>query len=291
MTATLFGPAADVIHSPLFSKALSTLLLLVAATALQFLLRRFIDKHLQDDSDERRRWVVQARNAVVLLVLAGLLVIWGTQLRTLAISLIAVTAAIVLATKELIMCVSGGLVRGTSRSFQIGDRIEVNGLRGDVSDQRILTTTILEVGPGETTHQYTGRTITIPNSVFLTAPVRNETLTNDYVLHTFRVPIEQGADWRRIERELLAIANQECSGYLAEARRHLERVGEEQGLRALSAEPRVTLSIPDPGKLHLLVRLPAPARRRGRLEDAILRRLLERVDLRAPPPPPKPERD
>src|SRR5690606_1726091 len=89
MTATLFGPAADVIHSPLFSKALGTLLRLVAATALQFLLRRFIDKHLQDDSDERRRWVVQARNAVVLLVLAGLLVIWGTQLRTLAISLIA----------------------------------------------------------------------------------------------------------------------------------------------------------------------------------------------------------
>lgn len=60
-------------------------------------------------------------------------------------------------------------------------------------------------------------------------------------------------------------------------------------------EPRVSIQVPDPSKIHLLVRLAAPARRKGRIEQAIIRRFLRQwhekktEDEAAEKHPPKPE--
>ena len=48
-----------------------------------------------------------------------------------------------------------------------------------------------------------------------------------------------------------------------------------EGLEAPSVEPRVVVQIPEPGRIDLLIRVPAPARRKGRVEQAIIRRLMD----------------
>ncbi|MEC9374116.1 MAG: mechanosensitive ion channel family protein [Planctomycetota bacterium] len=253
---------------------ISTGVLLLLAICLRWVLLRQIRRSTRMSDELRRRWMVQIRNAALLFVLLGLLIIWGSELRTVALSAVAIAAAIVIATKELIMCISGTLLEGSAQAFRIGDRIEVSGFRGDVFDQTLLTTTILEIGPGELTHQHTGRAVVVPNSVFLTQGVVNETFTEEYILHSFIVPLRLEDDWRLVESVLLTAARDECRGYLEDARRHMESMGQEQGLRSPSVEPRVTVQLPEPGRLNLLVRVPAPARRRGRVEQSILRRVL-----------------
>src|SRR5690606_16118234 len=57
----------------------------------------------------RLRWRVQIRRAVVTSLILGLLVIWGSELRELAFSLVAVAVAIVIASKELILCFLGSI--------------------------------------------------------------------------------------------------------------------------------------------------------------------------------------
>jgi hypothetical protein len=54
----------------------------------------------------------------------------------------------------------------------------------------------------------------------------------------------------------------------------MERLENKHGLDSPTVAPRVTLQIPEPGKINLLLRIPTPARRIGRLEQAILRRFL-----------------
>jgi hypothetical protein len=122
----------------------------------------------------RRRSIIQIRRASWFLLLFGSLFIWGPKFQGLAVSLLAFAVAIVLAFKELILCVLGAMLKTSARSFTIGDRIEINDLRGDVFDHTLLTTTLLEVGPGKATHQHTGRKIVIPNSLFLNTPVMND---------------------------------------------------------------------------------------------------------------------
>jgi small-conductance mechanosensitive channel len=69
----------------------------------------------------------------VVLLLLGLVLIWAPQLWTFALSLAAVAVEIVVATKEMILCISGSLMRASPRAFSVGDWIEVADVRGEVT--------------------------------------------------------------------------------------------------------------------------------------------------------------
>jgi hypothetical protein len=73
---------------------------------------------------------------------------------------------------------------------------------------------------------------------------------------------------------LLGAAHAECGPFLEEARRFMKRLENRQLVDTPTVEPRVTLQIPEAGKVNLLLRIPVPSRRKGRLEQAILRRFL-----------------
>jgi small-conductance mechanosensitive channel len=181
----------------------------------------------------------------------------------------------VIASKELILCLSGAVLRISGSGFGLGDRIEIAGIRGDVIDIGALTTTVLEVGPGPAVHKSTGRTVVLPNSHFLLHPVTNETFTGPFVLHATTLPLSASEDWQDAERRLLEAARQECSSYLDDARANMEKLGRKHGLLPPSVEPQSWLRVPKPQEIELIVRFPAPARLRGQVEQAILRRFFE----------------
>lgn len=254
----------------LASLVLIVVVLLVRSAALRALSRSALDTEVQ------LRWRVQIRNLTLVVIVLSVIVIWAQELRAVAISIAAVAAALVIATKELIMCVIGSTMRVSGRSFQAGDRIEVAGIRGDVLDIGPLTTTVLEVGPGQSIHQRSGRKITLPNSMFLTHAVTNETVASEFVLHVLRVPLREDGDWRASERRLAAIAHEHCAEYVDDAQQALADVSL-VGVAAqlLNTKPVVYLELPEPGRVELLLRFPAPARRRGRIAQQILRDFLD----------------
>lgn len=121
----------------------------------------------------------------------------------LALSLIAFAVAFVVAIKELFMCLSGSVLKTSSGAFRVGDRIQVRDFRGDVIDQTLLSTTLLEVGPGKLTHQRTGRKLVLPKSLFISDPVTNESFIHAYGLHVFTVPIKLEDDWQAARQVLI----------------------------------------------------------------------------------------
>lgn len=264
----------DFLAHPMSDRFLSSVILALMLLFLHIIGGRYLGKLEAPDSQTRRRWLVSLRNACILLLLAGFFVIWATQLRTLAFSLVAFAAAIVIALKEIILCLSGGMLRTISRSISIGDRIEIKDFRGDVIDMTLLTTRILEIGPGERIHQRTGRVIVIPNSLFLSESVRNETFTDDFVLHVFEVVIKLTPDWERAESILLRAALEECAPWIEEARVYMKNLSRLHNLDVANVEPRVNIVVTDPEKLSLLLRLPVPTKNRGRVEQEIVRRFL-----------------
>jgi hypothetical protein len=95
------------------------------------------------------------------------------------------------------------------------------------------------------------------------------------VLHVFTVPLTLEDDWRQAEQILLAAAVEECKPFVEPARATMEQLEREHGLEGIPLTPRVTMTMPEAGKLNLIVRFPAPVGRQGRLEYAILRRFLD----------------
>lgn len=259
-----------VVRDGLASLLIVATMLVLRSAALQALRRSKLE------IDDQLRWRGQIRNATVGIVLLSVTVVWAQELRAVAISVAAIAAALVIATKEFLMCLMGSMLRASGGSFRVGDRIEVAGVRGDVLDIGPLTTAVLEVGPGLSIHQRTGRKITVPNSVFLTHAVTNETMSDDFVLHVLRVPLAADADWPAARDKLAAIATERCAQYVDDTRRALAKTAPAGvGGSLISTEPVVYLELPDPGRVELLLRFPTPARQRGRVAQQILRRFLD----------------
>lgn len=258
-----------VLSDSMISLITSSVILIVSVLALRALLGRFIRRSVAS-TELRRKWMVQSRNGLLLLLMLGLVLIWGEELRTLALSIVAIAVAFVVATKELILCMIGTLLKTISNSFNLGDRIQVKDFRGDVIDQNLLATTIMEVGPGKITHQRTGRTMVIPNAMFVSEPVINESFTHDYVFHVFTIPFRRDEDWHEAQKAFLESAKRHCAPYLEEVRKYMNRISIKRGLEVPSVDPRVTIQVPTAGEVHLIVRVPAKSGERGFIEQAIL---------------------
>jgi len=99
------------------------------------------------------------------------------------VPLVAVAAALVLATKELILCWSGAALRVGGKVYSVGDRIQIAGHRGVVLDHDIFATKLLEIGPGQAAHLYTGRVTVFPNSLLLSNPLVKENPGQEYGLY------------------------------------------------------------------------------------------------------------
>ncbi len=266
-----------VVSDSILSLLISTGLLILSLLVIRSLISRFIKRQV-DSLELRRRWLVQSRNGLILLLMLGLVLIWGEELRTLALSIVAIAVAFVVATKELIMCITGSILKAGAGSFSIGDRIQIKDFRGDVIDQNLLATTILEVGPGKLTHQRTGRMAVIPNALFVSEPVINESFTHDYVLHVFTVPFKRDDDWRGAQQAIVESARKQCAPYLEEVRRYMNRLSVSRGLETPSVDPRVTLQVPVAGEIHLIVRVPAKSGQRGFIEQAIMAEVFHNND-------------
>lgn len=262
------------IDSSVAFDGVKSLILLLVLLIIRTLVVRGLANNSTLSMESKRRWVVATRNSVVFAFLLGLIIIWAHELQAFAVSIVALAAAMVLATKELILCWSGAALRVGGKVYTVGDRIQIAGHRGVVLDYDVFATKLLEIGPGQSAHLYTGRVTIFPNSLLFTNPLVKENPQQEYGLYTLTVPIKSEEDWQRAERALLEAAKHECAPFMGEAVRQMKLLEQANLLEAPSPEPRITIQLPESGKMHLVLRFPAPDRGRSRIEQAILRRYL-----------------
>ena len=257
-------------------------LLIAAAIALRVVVIHALQR-VVPASEVRLRWLVSIRNLSVLVILAGLAAIWAQALQTFWTIVLALGVGFVIATKELLQCLTGSIVRAASKTYSIGDRIEIGAFRGDVIDLNAFTTTLLEVGPGKSMHLRTGRTITVPNMKLLDTPVVNESTMRRYVIHVMTIPVDLKADWQRAEEILIQAATDISNEYADEARASMASMETAYGLKGLPVQPRAHLQVTEPTKGSILLRFPAPVGQQGRLEQEVLRRYLTEMKALEPP--------
>lgn len=228
--------------------------------------------------DERRRRLIMLRNRVTVVGVLLLMSLWATELKTLAVSLLAIGVALVVATKEMILSMIGGLTRAATKRYIIGDRIEIKGIRGDVVDITLMYTVLMELGPGKHTHQYSGKTLAIPNSLLLTETVSVDTVTVDHTLHNIQVPVyPKGGDPEAALVALQEIAEQTCAPYQEHAHAQLLKWEKDTAINLLSSQPRVVVHVNDSGDWWLTLRCVVPIKERVRIEQCIIRKYLTRL--------------
>lgn len=246
--------------------------LVLGLALVRGMLVRSLARQPQISLETRRRWSVSLRNGFIVLGLLGLVAIWSAELQTLAVSMVAIAAALALSLKELLMCFSGSFLRTMTKSYSVGDRIEIAAFRGRVIDINLVCTTILEIGPRHDAHQQTGRAVSFPNSLLLSSAVIREDYTGDFIVHVITVPVDLKRDLVEAERILQEAADHYCAPFLADARKHMEAVEAMRLVDTPSVEPRISIQIADEKICRLNLRIAVPRLQKHRIEQAILHR-------------------
>jgi small-conductance mechanosensitive channel len=200
-------------------KLLLSLLLIVLALVLSRLLR-FVAGLILRGRDNARAdfWTRQGVNLfTAALILFGIASIWFDDPTTLTTGLGLISAGLAFALQKVITAIAGYFVILRGKTFNVGDRIVMGGVRGDVIALGFTQTTIMEMGqppPVQNatpamwvqSRQYTGRVVTVSNAKVFDEPVFNYSRDFPYIWEEMHVPIGFNADLAGAERILLEAA-------------------------------------------------------------------------------------
>jgi small-conductance mechanosensitive channel len=223
-------------------------------------------------SVNRRRWMVTVRNGMSGLIVLGLLVLWAPELEEFALSIAAVAVALVIATKELILCISGAIWERTTRAFVIGDWVEIGGHSGEVIDETLFVTVLQEIEKRE--YRYTGRTIAVPNSTLFTQSVINHNFRKRFLEHEFTLYVPADAPAARIAEAITAALNAEFETFEAVARRYAAVIEKRAGLRLPDVAPTVRIETNIYGNIGFRCALFCPRDRAAEVEQVAAQAML-----------------
>lgn len=222
----------------------------------------------------QRRFTVRA--VANLLVAFALLAVWMSEIQNLVFSLAAVMVALVVATKELIMCAAGAILRFGGQLFKVGDRIEIAGMHGEVVDHGLFSTTIMELPPHGLGHLSTGRRLTLPNSLLLNGTVRVEAQPRHFAPHRFSVVAEFPVPVAAALEVLNAAAAEALTADADRAARFHRMTTAKLGLEIAGPGHEVSVTTTDLGKLQFTVMLYCLAKDARELQQAVTIAFLSR---------------
>ena len=237
---------------------------LVVVTAL-IVVRGALIRYVRKDSEilgkEQRRWIIRIKNTAAILIVIALVLIWAPQLHTFALSLAAFAVALVIALKEMILCLTGAIMRATSQPFKVGEWITIDGVTGEVIDWDAFSFRLQEVDMEGKMYEFTGRTITIPNSKLFTSNVENANFFKNYIFEDVRIAVQfQDVDPEAAMYALKDIAAKNFAPFREEAMAFNRKIRRRAGIEIGPAEPVFDLTTSELGhyQFHARFFLPTP---------------------------------
>jgi small-conductance mechanosensitive channel len=251
---------------------------------VRWALRRLEDR-LRESASRRTIWTWKALTIAVgaaAIVACG--AIWFEDAGHLAVFSGIVVGGIAFASQKLFQSLAGFLVIVFGRTFDLGERIEMGGVRGDVLDIGLLKTTVMEMGvPSDLQpdpkhwvggRQYSGRIVTLTNDVVFEKPVFNYSRNFDFLWEEIQLPIKYDADLRAAERILVEAARAETGEFGAEAKAGMKKLRNQAVLADAVFDPQVFVRLTD-NWVELSLRFVCKPHGIRQIKDRIFRRILE----------------
>lgn len=188
-----------------------------------------------------------------------------------------VSAAFIYVMQEPLQNIVGWGLLAMRRMYKLGDRIEMNGVRGYVVSISPMNTTVREFGGWFRADIFTGRYATIPNRNVLTGNVFNYTKDTPFVWDHVEVSVTYESDLKNAERLILDAANEVVGDLMRNNREYLRSRYEFKELATfVPEEPTMRWEMKD-SWVNLSLIFYCPAHRRGYYKSEITKRILEKI--------------
>jgi len=277
---TLIGATQHNLH-----KLLLTLAFIAIAWVFAWVLRQILKLFIGTRTGTRFQfWAKQG----VSLIVAGILIlsvmsVWFDNPSTLAAFLGLVGAGVAFALQRVITAVAGYFVILRGKTFNVGDRILMGGVRGDVIGLTFMQTRIMEMGqsPREETdkkswvrsRQFTGRIVTVTNDKVFDEPVFNYTHEFAYIWDEISIPVRYASDYAAAEKCIRGAAATHALSREKIGEKELRRLEQRFGIDVGEINPQVFWRITEDW-LELTVRFLGPDHGIRGIKDGMTRDII-----------------
>lgn len=256
--------------------------LLVVATVLGFygvyvivlrtLVTRFTKRRAHDVRNVLR---LVLGGAALISVLGVITEQWVGVLLSLGVVGFAVTFAL----QQPLLSLLGWVYIVLKRPYAVGDRVKIGDSKGDVIEVDFLVTTLWEVnGDLVSTHQPSGRVVTVPNSVVLSSQVVNYTTLVDHVWNELSVQVAFETDLGFARQTMVDVADDYLGDAMArEIDDYRERLAETAVELEVQDRPTVNV-VQRESWVELRLRYLVHPRRGARTRNVLYERILERFN-------------
>lgn len=162
---------------------------------------------------------------------------------TLAIGLL--TAGITITLQELILSLAGSLYIFFVKVYAPGDRIEINGIKGDVIDIDSIYTTMMEIGEWVSSDNYSGRIVKLSNAFVFKGPIYNYSKDFPFIWDEFNLPIRYGSDEKLAKEIVIKVASELLSEYVEQSRNKWKDVVNKYYIEHAQVDPSLAITLTD----------------------------------------------
>ena len=251
-----------------------SILLVLTAVILAYALRRVLSRYIEE-AERRYRVSKVAGRILGLFTALAILYVWSAgQGPGPATILTVVGAGLAIAMREVLLSFVAWIHMLVRSPYKSGDRIEVNGLHGDVIDIRPLHSTMMETGGWVDADQSTGRIVHFPNSWFYQHGVYNYTQGFRFVWNEIPFTVTLRSDWKAARDILMKLASETTGSVERQAREEIRQMSREYLVYYKVLTPFVYVRATQNG-IRLSLRHLTEVRKRRNTEHMLTMRILE----------------
>ncbi|WP_299336426.1 mechanosensitive ion channel domain-containing protein [uncultured Psychroserpens sp.] len=155
------------------------------------------------------------------------------------------TAGIAFTLQELILSVAGSIYIFLVKVYKPGDRIEINGIKGDVIDIDSIYTTMMEIGQWVSSDNYSGRIVKLSNAFVFKGPIYNYSQDFPFIWDEFNLPIRYGSDIELAKSIVIKIASEILSEYTKQSKSQWKDVVSKYYIEDAQIDPTLAISLTD----------------------------------------------
>ncbi len=243
-------------------KLFFTVTALTVIALFRLLTGMLVSRKVKDDkrSYHVRRTVTYVYTAIVFVVVGS---IWFQGITALSTFLGLASAGLAVALHDTIANIAGFFFIEARKPFRVGDRIELDHVKGDVIDIRLFEFSIVEVGNWVDADQNTGRIVHVPNSMVMRLPLSNYNIGFEYIWNEIPVLITFESNWKKAKALLSEIGNKNAESLSRGAQEQIRRAARKYLIIAGTLTPTVYTTVKNSGVMLTIRYIVNPRQRRG----------------------------
>jgi small-conductance mechanosensitive channel len=253
-------------------KLVATLIAAIILYALYRVTVHLLFKSLKDVKT-RYNWSKNLSYFGYILFIVIISPVWITEFQSIGTFLGLLSAGLAIALKDPVSNFFAWVYIIVKKPFEMGDRIQINNIEGDILNIGFFEFTLLEIKNWVKADQSTGRIIHVPNGLLFTQPVMNYNQAMDFIWNETPILITFESNWQKAKEILVEIEESILKPKMDDIQPEFRKAHKKFFVTYNYLSPTVYTKIQESGVL-LTLRYLCPPKKRRDFEQAVNEEIL-----------------